>query len=55
VLPDKMYIAIAIAIDGTGVPVVRAEAEGRPGKGEDGRSRHPGSQARLCVHPDQGR
>jgi hypothetical protein len=35
VLPDKMYIAI----DGTGVPVVRAEAEGRPGKGEDGRSR----------------
>ncbi len=35
VLPDKMYIAI----DGTGVPVVRAETEGRPGKGEDGRSR----------------
>jgi hypothetical protein len=34
-LPDKMYIAI----DGTGVPVVRAEAEGRPGKGEDGIAR----------------
>jgi hypothetical protein len=35
VLPDKMYIAI----DGTGVPVVRAETEGRPGKGEDGTAR----------------
>jgi hypothetical protein len=35
VRPDKMYIAI----DGTGVPVVRAETDGRPGKGEDGRSR----------------
>jgi len=35
VLPDKMYIAI----DGTGVPVVRAETEGRPGKGEDGIAR----------------
>src|SRR5712691_8330402 len=35
VLPDKMYIAI----DGTGVPVVRAETEGRPGKSEDGIAR----------------
>jgi len=35
VLPDKMYIAI----DGTGVPVVRAETQGRAGKGEDGIAR----------------
>jgi hypothetical protein len=34
-LPDKMYIAI----DGTGVPMMTAETEGRDGKGEDGRSR----------------
>jgi len=34
-LPDKMYIAV----DGTGVPVMTAETEGRPGKGEDGRAR----------------
>jgi hypothetical protein len=34
-LPDMLYIAI----DGTGVPMVAAETEGRPGKGEDGRAR----------------
>jgi hypothetical protein len=34
-LPDKMYIAV----DGTGVPMMTAETEGRPGKGEDGGSR----------------
>jgi hypothetical protein len=34
-LPDKLYIAI----DGTGVPMVAAETEGRDGKGEDGRAR----------------
>jgi hypothetical protein len=34
-LPDKMYIAI----DGTGVPMVPAELQGRAGKGEDGRAR----------------
>ena len=34
-LPDKLYIAI----DGTGVPVIRAETAGRPGKGEDGTAR----------------
>jgi hypothetical protein len=33
--PDMLYVAI----DGTGVPVVPAEAEGRDGKGEDGRAR----------------
>ncbi len=33
--PDKLYLAI----DGTGVPMVAAETEGRPGKGEDGRAR----------------
>jgi hypothetical protein len=33
-LPDKLYIAI----DGTGVPMVTAETEGRPGKGEDGKA-----------------
>jgi hypothetical protein len=43
-LPDKMYIAI----DGTGVPVVRAETEGRAGKGEDGKART--REAKLaCV------
>jgi len=34
-LADKLYIAI----DGTGVPVVAAETEGRDGKGEDGKAR----------------
>jgi hypothetical protein len=33
--PDKLYIAI----DGTGVPMVAAETEGRDGKGEDGKAR----------------
>jgi hypothetical protein len=34
-LPDMLYIAV----DGTGVPVVAAEAEGRKGKTEDGKAR----------------
>jgi hypothetical protein len=34
-LPDKLYLAI----DGTGVPMIAAETEGRPGKGEDGKAR----------------
>ena len=34
-LPDKLYIAI----DGTGVPMIAAETEGRDGKGEDGKAR----------------
>jgi hypothetical protein len=34
-LPDMLYIAV----DGTGVPMVAAETEGRPGKGPDGRAR----------------
>jgi hypothetical protein len=33
-LPDKLYIAI----DGTGVPMVAAETDGRRGKGEDGKA-----------------
>jgi hypothetical protein len=33
--PDMLYVCI----DGTGVPVVPAEAEGRAGKGEDGKAR----------------
>ena len=33
--PDMLYVCI----DGTGVPVVPAEAEGRDGKGEDGTAR----------------
>ena len=34
-LPGKLYIAI----DGTGVPMMTAETDGRPGKGEDGKAR----------------
>jgi hypothetical protein len=33
--PDKLYVAV----DGTGVPMVTAETQGRAGKGEDGRAR----------------
>jgi hypothetical protein len=33
-LPDMLYIAV----DGTGVPMVAAETEGRPGKGPDGQA-----------------
>ena len=34
-LPDKLYVAI----DGTGVPMVPAETDGRAGKAEDGKAR----------------
>jgi hypothetical protein len=34
-LPGKLYIAI----DGTGVPMVAAEIDGRPGKAQDGKAR----------------
>jgi hypothetical protein len=34
-VPDKLYIAV----DGTGIPVVAREAEGRKGKAGDGRAR----------------
>jgi hypothetical protein len=34
-VPDKLYVAI----DGTGVPMMTAETDGRPGKGEDGKAR----------------
>ena len=34
-LPDMLYIAV----DGTGVPMVAAETEGRPGKADDGKAR----------------
>jgi hypothetical protein len=33
--PDMLYVAV----DGTGVPMVAAETEGRPGKAEDGKAR----------------
>ena len=41
--PDMLYVAI----DGTGVPVVPAEAEGRPGKGQDGKART--REVKLCC------
>jgi len=42
-LPDMLYIAI----DGTGVPMVAAETEGRPGKGEDGTAHT--REVKLCC------
>jgi hypothetical protein len=42
-LPDKLYAVI----DGTGVPVTSKEAEGRDGKGEDGRARTP--EVKMAV------
>lgn len=41
--PDKLYIAI----DGTGVPAVAAETQGRDGKGEDGKART--REIKLCA------
>jgi hypothetical protein len=41
--PDTLYIAV----DGTGVPMVAAETEGRDGKGEDGRART--REVKLCC------
>jgi hypothetical protein len=41
--PDMLYIAI----DGTGVPMIPAETEGRPGKGEDGKART--REVKLCC------
>ncbi len=41
--PDMLYIAI----DGTGVPIIPAETEGRPGKGDDGRART--REVKLCC------
>ena len=42
-LPDMLYVAI----DGTGVPMVAAETEGRDGKGEDGRAHT--REVKLCC------
>jgi hypothetical protein len=42
-LPDMLYICV----DGTGVPVIAAETEGRPGKGEDGKART--REVKLCC------
>jgi hypothetical protein len=42
-VPDMLYIAI----DGTGVPMVPAATEGRPGKGDDGRART--REVKLCC------
>jgi hypothetical protein len=42
-LPDMLYVAV----DGTGVPMVAAETEGRPGKGEDGKART--REVKLCC------
>jgi hypothetical protein len=41
--PDMLYVAI----DGTGVPMVAAETEGRDGKGEDGRAHT--REVKLCC------
>ncbi len=42
-LPDMLYVAV----DGTGVPMVTAETEGRPGKGEDGKAHT--REVKLCC------
>jgi hypothetical protein len=42
-LPDMLYVAI----DGTGVPMVAAETEGRDGKGDDGKART--REVKLCC------
>ena len=42
-LPDMLYLAI----DGTGVPMIPAETEGRDGKGEDGKAHT--REAKLCC------
>ncbi|HXL96717.1 MAG TPA: hypothetical protein VN969_48045 [Streptosporangiaceae bacterium] len=48
-LADKMYIAV----DGTGVPMMTAETEGRDGKGQDGRGQDGRARTRevklACV------
>ena len=41
--PDKLYIAI----DGTGVPTVAAQTQGRAGKGDDGKART--REVKLCA------
>jgi hypothetical protein len=41
--PDMLYIAV----DGTGVPMVAAETEGRDGKGDDGKART--REVKLCC------
>ncbi len=41
--PDMLYICI----DGTGVPMISAETEGRPGKAEDGKART--REVKLCC------
>jgi hypothetical protein len=42
-LPDMLYICV----DGTGVPVIAAETEGRDGKGEDGKAHT--REVKLCC------
>jgi len=41
--PDMLYIAV----DGTGVPMIPAETEGRPGKSDDGKART--REVKLCC------
>jgi len=45
----KMYVCI----DGTGVPVVKAETANRQGKGEDGHAKTREVKFSVCIHPDQ--
>jgi len=45
----KLYVSF----DGTGVPVRPSELVGRRGKQRGWLGRHPGSQARLRVHPSE--
>ena len=49
-LPDMLYIAV----DGTGVPMVAAETEGRPGKGPDGRA-HTREVKLACLFTQTAR
>ena len=44
-----------IEMDGTGVPVVKAETEGRAGKIEGPAGPHPRSETGLRVHPNHHR
>jgi len=46
--PDMLYIAV----DGTGVPMMAAETEGRPSKHDDGRAKTCEVKLACLLHPD---
>jgi len=51
-VPQKPIARLYVGMDGSGVPMVKKETAGRPGKGADGQAR-PRSQTGLYFYPER--